>query len=99
MVACLTHTTYTRTLSIPQVADRFPLLAASVQRLDSNFADDAAWLGKLARAGFNPRAKSIWVRACVAYVRSFVVSFGGCGTAFVRPPRVIYVHSPPTFLP
>jgi hypothetical protein len=45
-----------------QAAARFPLLAASVHRLDSNFADDAAWLGKLARAGFDPRERTIWVR-------------------------------------
>ena len=68
-----------------QVADRFPLLAASVQRLDSNFADDAAWLGKLARAGFDPRAKTIWVRSrvcvpgCIIYGWIDVLCLGARG--------------------
>lgn len=44
-----------------QVADRFPLLAKSVERIDSDFSDDVTWLQRLKASGFDPKAKTIWV--------------------------------------
>lgn len=44
-----------------QVQNRFPLLAKSIERVDSDFSDDVTWLKKLKESGFNPNAKTIWV--------------------------------------
>lgn len=41
--------------------NRFPLLAKSIERVDSDFSDDVTWLKKLKESGFNPNAKTIWV--------------------------------------
>jgi hypothetical protein len=44
-----------------KVADKFPLLAKDVHRIDSDFSDDQAWIKKLTAAGFSKTAKTIWV--------------------------------------
>src|SRR6056297_1571973 len=50
-----------KTSVLAGVADRFPLLARSVHRLISDFADDVHWVRQLKEAGFDPEKKTVWI--------------------------------------
>lgn len=50
-----------KTSVLAGVADRFPLLARSVHRLISDFADDMHWVRQLKEAGFDPEKKTVWI--------------------------------------
>lgn len=48
--------------TISTVTDKFPLLAASIKRVDSDFADDISWMDKLKASGYSPtKGKTIWI--------------------------------------
>ena len=47
--------------TLASVADRFPLLAQGMHRLESDFSDDIAWTTELKKAGFDPHKKAIWI--------------------------------------
>lgn len=50
-----------KTKVISTVTDKFPLLAKSVSRVNSDFSNDKKWIDSLKKEGFEENKKTIWI--------------------------------------